>query len=66
MTIYNYIYIIHILNLNHDNDFVVSVNIRKSYKYWVLNLHSELIAHEIIRAIKIVGREAVTNNWFII
>jgi hypothetical protein len=56
----------HILKLNRDNHFVVSVTLCKLYEYWVLNLHSELTAHEIIRAVKIVRREVVTNNWFII
>jgi hypothetical protein len=58
-------HIIHILKLNHDNNFVISVTACMFDKYWVLNLHSELTAHEIIRAVKIVRREVVTKNMFI-
>jgi len=58
-------YIILILKLNHDNHFLVSVTLCKFYKYWVLNLQSELTTHEIIRAAKIVLREVVTKSMFI-
>jgi hypothetical protein len=51
ITIYLIMYIIHILKLNRDNNFLVSVTLCKLYKYWVLKLHSELTAHEIIRAL---------------
>jgi len=58
-------YIIYILKLNCHNHFVVSVTLCNLFKYRAFNLHSELRAREIIRAVKIVRREVVTKNSFI-